>query len=90
MTLKVPIGIQGDTFEKAQHEALLNAVKAWNDLDKSRRPRITIPGQVEPETNTSSPQPGVAKPPDRDSDSDSDNNSASRQGSDSEEESSHP
>ena len=72
MTLKAPIGIQGDAFEKAQHEALLNAVKAWNDLDKSRRFRIPIPGQVEPETNTFSPQPGVAKPPDRDSDSDCD------------------
>ena len=33
---------------------------------------LTIPGQVEPETNTFSPQPGVAKPPDRDSDSDCD------------------
>ena len=33
---------------------------------------ITIPGQVEPETNTFSSQPGVAKPPDRDSDSDCD------------------
>ena len=72
MTLKVPIGIQGDAFEKAQYEALINAVKAWNDLDKSRRFRILIPGQVEPETNTFSPQPGVAKPPDRDSDSDCD------------------
>ena len=71
MTLK-PIGIQRDAFANAPDEALLNAVKAWNDLDKSRRPRITIPGQVEPETNTFPPQPGVAKPPDRDSDSDSD------------------
>ena len=75
MTLRVPDGLTKDAFEKARHEAFLNAVKAWNDLDESRRPRIKVPRQVEPETITFPPQPGVAKPPDRDSDSDGDNSS---------------
>ena len=89
MTLKVrPHCIQGDAFEKAQYEALINAAKAWNDLDESRRKRIPIPCQYEPEAITFPPQPGVAKPPDRDSDSDV--YLTRRQSSDSEEESSHP
>ena len=77
-----------DTFETARHEAFLNAVNAWNEVDKSERHRIPGP---KPEHISVPDQPGVAEPADRDLDSDSDSiSSTSSQGSDSEEERSQP
>ena len=60
MTLKVPDGLIGDAFEKARHEAFLNAVNAWNEVDMSTRHRI--PGPI-PEHISVPDQPVVARPP---------------------------
>ena len=93
MTLTVPDDLIGDAFEKARHEAFLNAVKAWNEVDKSARRRI--PAQI-PEHISVPDQPGMARPPlfrigqAPDSDISSPVDYFAGLGSDSEEKSSHP